>query len=63
MANLAFLLYSDEELSPYAVRKALIRQGGLPPEAMTAVSAGDLNPPYPNTTPESRKKTGRSQSP
>lgn len=39
-----------------AVREALIRQGGLPPEAMTAVSAGELNPPYPNTTPESRKK-------
>jgi len=39
-----------------AVREALIRQGGLPPESMTAVSAGDLNPPYPNTTPEQRKK-------
>jgi flagellar motor protein MotB len=39
-----------------AVREALIRQGGLPPESMTAVSAGELNPPYPNTTPESRKK-------
>jgi flagellar motor protein MotB len=38
------------------VREALIRQGGLPPEAMTAVSAGELNSPYPNTTPELRKK-------
>ena len=39
-----------------AVRDVLIRQGGLPAEALTAVSAGELNPPYPNTTDELRKK-------
>jgi hypothetical protein len=39
-----------------AVREVLIRQGGLPPGSMTTVSAGESNPPYPNTTPELRKK-------
>ena len=34
----------------------LIKQGGYPEERVTTSSAGDANPPHPNTTPESRKK-------
>lgn len=37
-------------------RDVLIRQGGLPAEMITTVSAGEANPPYPNTSPELRKK-------
>ena len=38
------------------IREVLIRQGGLPAESLTAVSAGETNPPYPNTTPDLRRK-------
>ncbi|MEI8123078.1 MAG: OmpA family protein [bacterium] len=34
----------------------LIKQGGYPEDRVTTSSAGDANPPHPNTTPESRKK-------
>jgi flagellar motor protein MotB len=33
----------------------LSKQCGLPPDALSATSAGDANPPYANTTPESRR--------
>ncbi|MBI3987005.1 MAG: OmpA family protein [Lentisphaerae bacterium] len=38
------------------VRDFLEEKGGLPALAMTVTSAGESNPPYPNTTPESRRK-------
>ena len=34
----------------------LIKAGGLPASSVTTSSAGEANPPYPNTTPENQKK-------
>jgi flagellar motor protein MotB len=34
----------------------LIKSGGLPATSVTTSSAGEANPPYPNTTPENQKK-------
>ena len=34
----------------------LVKSGGLPGSSVTPSSAGEANPPYPNTTPENQKK-------
>ena len=39
-----------------AALEFLQNEGGLPAAIMTATSAGEEDPPYPNTTPESRRK-------
>ena len=39
-----------------AVVDFLASEGGLPADAVSASSAGDADPPFPNTTPESRRK-------
>jgi chemotaxis protein MotB len=39
-----------------AVKDYLGREAGLPAAALTTTSAGEENPPYPNTTPETRRK-------
>ncbi len=37
------------------VAEYLTKQCGLPADMLTVTSAGEANPPYPNTTPESRR--------
>jgi flagellar motor protein MotB len=39
-----------------AVRELFVRDAVLPAAALSAATAGEENPPYPNTTPESRRK-------
>lgn len=38
------------------VANVLVKSGGLPATSVTTSSAGEANPPYPNTTPENQKK-------
>ena len=39
-----------------AAASYLVKQGGIPASLITTTSAGDSNPPYPNTTTENQKK-------